>query len=87
MHLWFILILRILFYDPGPFREITQLKGHTFPPPFTQMRGERMPQRVAGDTFVDPGHFRGLLDGAIHSAGMGVPADTASRVLIQAYHC
>lgn len=50
-----------------------------------QMRGERVPRRMASDAFVRPGDLRGLLDSAIDDAEMGVPAN-AARVLVQSNH-
>lgn len=51
-----------------------------------QVRRERVPQGVAGDSLADPRHVGGLLDRSVHCPGIGVPTNVPPRLAIQPDH-
>jgi|SRR5579871_1362478 len=50
---------------------------------FQQVRGERVPEGVTRQVFTDPRHVGCLLDAAVNSAGVGVPAHAPTRFAIR----
>ena len=50
---------------------------------FQQVRGERVSECVTSHPLADPRHVGRVLQGAVNSTGMGVPANSPTRLAIQ----